>query len=75
MKPVRLSLRDMRADALHRLLLSPRGAGVRDVDDIHRLEDLGSWHGAVLDAAVDDLVAAGTLEQDAHGQLIIRELA
>src|SRR4051794_19838051 len=58
--PTRLSLRGMRADALHRLLLSPRGR-VDTVDDIPRLSDLFSWPGVQVQAAIGDLVHDGLL--------------
>jgi hypothetical protein len=67
----RLSLAEMRANALHRLLLSPRGR-VDTVDEIAGLSDLFSWPREQIQVAIADLVAAGYLVEDAHGRLIVR---
>jgi hypothetical protein len=69
--PTRLTLRDLRSDSLHRLLVSPRGQ-VSTVDEISGLADLGSWRRPHLEAAIADLVDQGLLDEDAHGQLIVR---
>lgn len=70
--PTKLGVRAARADALHRLLASPRGAGVRVLADVHALADLGNWQRIVLDVAIADLVAAGKLEEDARGLLRVQ---
>lgn len=67
--PTRLSLRDMRADALHRLLTSPRGEHVRTVTDIHALVDLRGWQRLAIAAAIADLLAAGKLNEDSAGTI------
>jgi hypothetical protein len=72
--PTRLSLRDMRSDALHRLLLSPRGH-VATVDEIPRLSDLFSWPSVQVDVAIGDLVHDGRLAEDESGQLVVRRKA
>lgn len=72
----RLSLRALRADAILRLLTSPRGAGVRYVEDIHALADLRGWQRIVIDVAIGDLVADGKIEEDAVGVLrVVQEAA
>lgn len=68
--PTRLSLRAMRADALHRLLLTPRGR-VATADEIPALTDLFSWPRLQIHLAIADLVHDGLLDEDAHGQLIV----
>ena len=73
--PTRLSLRAMHADALHRLLLSDRGASALSVQDIYGLDDLASWSRLVLDVAIGDLVHDGRLADDAYGRLIFQPLA
>lgn len=72
--PTKLSLRDMRADALHRLLLSPRGR-VTTVDEIPRLSDLFSWPSLQVQVAIADLVDDGRLEEGADGKLIVHRSA
>lgn len=69
--PTSLYLRDMRADALHRLLLSPRGR-VDTAEAIPRLSDLFSWPSLQVQVAIADLVHDGRLAEDEHGQLIVR---
>ena len=69
--PTKLSVRDMRADALHRLLLSPRGR-VATVDDIPRLTDLFSWPSLQVQMAIADLVHDGRIEEGPDGKLIVR---
>lgn len=67
-RPTRLSLRDMRADALWKLLLSPRGR-VASLDDIYNtLPDLASWGRTMLEVAIGDLVADGRLVDDEYGR-------
>lgn len=66
-KPTRLSLRDLRSDALYKLLESPRGE-VATLGDIFSLPDLAGWQREVLDVAIADLVADGLLADDEHGQ-------
>jgi hypothetical protein len=68
--PTSLSIRDMRSDALHRLLLSPRGR-VATVDEIPGLVDLASWTALALDVAIADLVAVGLLAEGPRGELIV----
>jgi len=64
-----LSLRDLRADSLHRLLASPRGASALTVEDIPALPGLSAWNGFVLQVAIGDLVAEDLLVDDAYGRL------
>ena len=66
-RPTRLSLRAMRADALHGLLLSPRGQ-VATLDDISRLTDLRGWSPEAIDVAVATLCADGRLVDDEYGR-------
>lgn len=66
-------LRAMRADALHALLLTPRGA-VQTADEIPMLADLAGWPADALGAAVADLVADGRLTDDEHGRLVVTPL-
>jgi len=73
--PTRISVRAMRADAVHRLLASPSGASVLVAADIYGLRDLASWPRLVLDVALDDLVADGRLSDDEHGHIRIEPLA
>lgn len=68
-----ITLRAMRADALHRLLLTPRGR-VEHASRIPALPDLGSWAGLAIDVAVADLVADGRLSDDEHGRLVVAPL-
>lgn len=64
--PTRLSLAALRADALFRLLLSPRGQ-IATLDDIARLPDLRGWNREAVEAAVAELVTDGRLVDDEHG--------
>ena len=68
--PTRLSLRAMSADAVHRLLLSPRGQ-VATLDEIAGLLDLQGWNREAIDLAVADLVADGKLSDDERGRLVV----
>jgi len=63
----------MRADALHRLLASPRGTAALTLGDVGGLPDLAGWNRNVLDAAVADLVADGRLADDECGRLVVRK--
>jgi len=63
----------MRADALHRLLLSRRGQ-VSSLDEIPRLSDLFSWPSRQIDIAIADLVADGRLADDAYGRLHVEPM-
>jgi hypothetical protein len=63
-------LRDTRANALHRLLLSPRGH-VATVEEIPQLSDLFSWPSLQVQVAIGDLCHDGRLAQDAHRRLIV----
>jgi len=74
-RPTRLSLRDMRADAVHRLLASPRGASALVAADIYGLPDLASWDRLTLDVAIGDLVATGALTDDGYGRIHVESLA
>lgn len=65
--PTRISVAEMRADALHRLLLSPRGQ-VTSVDAIAGLVDLRGWNSEAIEAAVAHLVADGRLVDDERGR-------
>lgn len=72
--PTRISLAEMRADALHGLLLSPRGK-VATVDQIAGLSDLSSWPSLQLQVAICDLCDDGRLAEDEHGNLIVHRTA
>jgi len=65
----------LRADSLHRLLLSDRGASALTLADIEALPDLASWNHFVLEAAINDLVAAGMLTDDAYGRIHVEPIA
>lgn len=68
--PTRLTLAAMRASALHRVLLAPRGrAGT--VADIPRLSDLFSWPSLQVQVAIADLVNEGLIEEGPQGELIV----
>ena len=73
--PTRLSLRAMRSDALHRLLLSERGASARTVEDIYGLGDLASWGRLVLDVAIADLVNDALLVDNEAGRIHVEPIA
>jgi len=68
------SLRAMRADALHRLLLKSRSR-VSVTGDIPRLSELLNWPSEQIQVAIGDLVAAGLLVDDEHGHIHVRPLA
>lgn len=70
----RLSLRGMRADALHRLLLSPRGRVALTLADIEALPDLAAWGTNRLSVAIGDLVHDGRCEENAYGRIHVRPL-
>lgn len=70
----RLNIRDLRSDALHRLLLSPRGR-VATVEEVPRLSDLFSWPSLLVQVAIADLVHDGRLAEDEQGRLIVRKVA
>lgn len=72
--PTRLRLRALRAEDVHRLLLSERGR-CAIADDIAMLPDLASWNRFVLQAAVADLFASGALSEDSHGELHVQRAA
>jgi len=59
----------LRADALHRLLLSARGASARTVEEIEALPDLASWNRLVLQVAIGDAVHDGRLADDESGRI------
>ncbi len=61
----------MRADALHALLLTPRGT-VEAIEEIPSLPDLSGWTRGMVDRAIDALVAEGAIEESAAGRLIVR---
>ena len=61
----------MRADALHKLLLSDRGRAALTLADIATLPDLRSWDRHVLGAAIGDIVADGRLADDEFGRLVV----
>ena len=69
--PTRLSLRALRADAVHRLLASPRGTSALVAADIAGLPDLASWDRLTLDVAIADLVSDGRLADDEFGRLVV----
>jgi len=68
--PTRLSLTAMRADALHRLLLSSRNTATT-VAEIPRLSDLFSWPSLQVQVAIADLVHDGRLAEDERGGLVV----
>jgi len=70
--PTRIRLRDMRANAVYGLLVSPRGASVRVVTDIYELADLGGWRRIELDVAIADLVGDGRLSDNEVGRLVVK---
>lgn len=61
------TLRELRADALHRVLLS-RGGQVATLGDIARLPALAGWSPARLEVAIGDLVHQGLLVDDEYGR-------
>lgn len=69
-----VTLRELRADALHRLLLTPRGQ-VTTLEDLGRLPDLAAWNPEALAVAVADLVADGRLVDDEYGRPHAEEAA
>lgn len=66
-----ITLRVMRAEALHQLLLTPRGRMALTLDDIYRLPDLGGWTRETTETAIADLCVDGRLSDDAYGRLIV----
>lgn len=72
--PTRLSLAQLRADSLHRLLLTRR-RDVRTLAAIYGCSELFSWPRRQIEQAVDTLIADGRLADDAHGRLIVRKAA
>ncbi len=72
--PTRLSLAQLRADSLHRLLLTRR-RDVRTVAAIYGCSELFSWPRRQIGQAIDLLIADGRLADDAHGRLIVRKAA
>lgn len=72
-RPLSLGMREMRSDAVHRLLLTPRGE-VLTLEDIASLPDLSSWNREAIDVAVADLVAQGILRDDEYGRPMVRPL-
>jgi hypothetical protein len=67
-----LSLRDVRAEALLRVLRARR---VERVEDIPSLAELWTWPRHQISQAIDTLVADGRLDEDARGCLIVRRQA
>ena len=59
-----------REDALHRRLLA---AQPQTLDAIYALPSLADWKPRQIRDALDGLIAAGKLEETAHGRLIVRE--
>lgn len=70
--PTRLSVSVLRADALHKVLWARR-SDVESVDAISGLAELFSWPRLLIEAAMDQLVADGRIEENAHGRLIVRK--
>jgi hypothetical protein len=70
--PTRLWLADLRADALHRLLRSPRGR-VETVEEIPSLSELFTWPRRQIELAIDQLVSDGRIVEDARGRLVVRK--
>lgn len=73
--PTRLNVRTMRAmraDALHRLLLTLRGT-VTTLDDIGRLPNLSGWPTLRLETAIADLCHDRLLTNDGHGHVIVHQ--
>lgn len=68
-----LTLRDLRADALHRLLLSPRGA-IAAASDIPGLPDLSGWSSVSLRLAIGDLITSGRMTVDDEGWITVSPL-
>jgi hypothetical protein len=64
----------MRADALHRLLLSARGQAAT-IAELRQLPDLRGWAPLTIDMAVADLVADGRLEEGPTGRLVVTRRA
>ena len=69
-RPTSISVRQVRAGILHDALLSDPAAVVV-TEDIPRLARFSRWAPAVLAAALDDLIDAGLVEEDAYGRLCI----
>ncbi len=67
--PTSISLRELRADDLHRLLVKARGR----IDTVEQVPRVAlTWPRVVLDVAVADLIEDGRLAENAHGRLIVR---
>jgi len=71
MSKTRITLRELRADDLHRLLINAR----RRIDRIEHVPRVAfTWPRIVLDIAIADLIEDGRLAENAHGSLIVRRL-
>lgn len=71
--PTRLSLAELRADSLHRLLLKRRD--VRTVAAVYGMSECFNWPRRQIEQAIDLLIEDGRLTDDAHGRLIVRKAA
>ena len=67
--PTRISLRDLRADDLERLIRSPRGRAILTLDDIEGMSELFTWPREIVRTAIADLVADGRLHDLPCGRL------
>ena len=70
-RPTRISVRQMRSDALHRLLASPRGRSATTLEEIPRLSELFSWPRLQIEVAIADLVHDGRLTEG-DGRLVVK---
>lgn len=69
MRATRITLRELRANDLHRLLLRA-GPRIETVEQVPRVAF--TWPRVVLDVAIADLIEDGRLAENAHGGLIVR---
>jgi len=70
--PTSISVREIRADALYRIVAKRRP---ERTENIAGLGDVFSWPSVQVQVAICDLCHDGRLEEDAHGRLIIRRTA
>jgi len=66
-----LSIGDARADILHKALLDAVRSRTMRRQDIPGVARVAGWTDAIRDAAIDTLVARGTLLESATGELVV----